>query len=112
MMTDIVSGLINVFHPISILIMIASLSGGVVVGTLPGLSATMGVALLVPLTFGMDPALGLLMLGGMYVGAIYGGSNSAILINTPGTPSAICTTFDGFPMTKWENLLKRCRLLY
>ena len=106
MITDIVSGLINVFHPISILIMIASLSGGVVVGTLPGLSATMGVALLVPLTFGMDPALGLLMLGGMYVGAIYGGSNSAILINTPGTPSAICTTFDGFPMTKMGKPLK------
>lgn len=96
----IMQGLANSLHPMNLFIMILAMAGGVVVGTLPGLSATMGVALLVPLTFGMDPSAGLLMLGGMYVGAIYGGSNSAILINTPGTPSAICTTFDGFPMIK------------
>lgn len=99
-MMELWTGFYNSIQPINMLAMMLSLAGGVVVGTLPGLSATMGVALLVPLTFGMDPATGLLMLGGMYVGAIYGGSNSAILINTPGTPSAICTTFDGFPMTK------------
>lgn len=100
MLGDILVGLQNSLNPINLLIMTLSLAGGITIGTLPGLSATMGVALLVPLTFGMEPATGLLMLGAMYCGAIYGGANSAILINTPGTPSAVCTTFDGYPLTK------------
>ncbi len=73
---------------------------GIMIGALPGLSATMAVAVLVPFTFAMDPASGLIALGAIYTGAIYGGSYSAILVNTPGTPSAIATTFDGFPMAK------------
>ena len=100
MLADFLVGFQNALHPMNILIMSLALAGGIAIGTLPGLSATMGVALLVPLTFGMDPATGLLMLGAMYTGAIYGGANSAILINTPGTPSAVCTTFDGYPLTK------------
>ncbi|MDK2824803.1 MAG: putative tricarboxylic transport rane protein [Clostridia bacterium] len=100
MLADFLTGLQNALHPLNLLIMSLALAGGIAIGTLPGLTATMGVALLVPLTFGMDPASGLLMLGAMYCGAIYGGANSAILINTPGTPSAVCTTFDGYPLTK------------
>ncbi|HEX2021054.1 MAG TPA: tripartite tricarboxylate transporter permease [Aurantimonas sp.] len=73
---------------------------GIIIGAMPGLSATMAVAVLVPFTFTMDPASGLIVLGAIYTGAIYGGSYSAILVNTPGTPSAIATTFDGFPMAK------------
>ena len=84
MLADFLVGFQNALHPMNILIMSLALAGGIAIGTLPGLSATMGVALLVPLTFGMDPATGLLMLGAMYTGAIYGGANSAILINTPG----------------------------
>jgi putative tricarboxylic transport membrane protein len=60
----------------------------------------MAVAVLVPFTFTMDPAAGLIALGAIYTGAIYGGAFAAILVNTPGTPSAIATTFDGFPMAK------------
>lgn len=97
---DLLIGLQNALNPMNILIMTLALAGGIAIGTLPGLTATMGVALLVPLTFGMEPGTGLLMLGAMYCGAIYGGANSAILINTPGTPSAVCTTFDGYPLTK------------
>lgn len=100
MLADFLVGLQNAVHPMNLLIMSLALAGGIAIGTLPGLTATMGVALLVPLTFGMEPATGLLMLGAMYCGAIYGGANSAILINTPGTPSAVCTTFDGYPLTK------------
>lgn len=74
--------------------------GGVVIGALPGLSATMGVALLVPTTYLMSPLAGLIMLGGIYCGAIYGGSISAILLNTPGTPAAIVTMMDGNKMTR------------
>ncbi len=97
---DFFYGLQHAFEPQNLIIMALAMAGGIIIGTLPGLTATMGVALLVPLTFGMEPATGLLMLGAMYCGAIYGGANSAILINTPGTPSAVCTTFDGYPLTK------------
>lgn len=72
--------------------------GGLVIGALPGLTATMGVALLVPLTFVMSPITGLAILGALYMAAIYGGCFSAILINTPGTPGSIATAFDGYPM--------------
>lgn len=82
----------------NIMLMLLGVWGGVVIGALPGLTATMGIALLVPFTFVMPPEKGLILLGGLYAGAIYGGSIAAILINTPGTPSAIATTFDGHPM--------------
>lgn len=73
---------------------------GTVVGALPGLTATMAVAILVPITFTMSPASALIVMGAVYTGALYGGAYSAILLKTPGTPSAIATTFDGYPMAK------------
>ncbi|WP_408011144.1 tripartite tricarboxylate transporter permease [Pseudalkalibacillus sp. A8] len=99
MISEIIYGLIQSLSIENILVMTLAITAGVVVGTLPGLSATMGVALLVPLTFGMNPATGLLALGALYTGAMFGGANSAILINTPGTPAAVATTFDGYPLT-------------
>lgn len=75
-------------------------AAGIVIGALPGLTATMGIALLVPVTFLMPPVSGLIMLSGIYCGAIYGGSISAILVNVPGTAASIATTFDGNKMTK------------
>ncbi len=72
--------------------------GGLIIGALPGLTATMGVALLIPLTFGMSPVMGLNMLIGIYIGGIYGGCVSAILLRTPGTPSSAATVLDGYPM--------------
>jgi putative tricarboxylic transport membrane protein len=82
------------------LMIIAGLFGGLITGALPGLTATMAVALLVPFTFAMDPTEGLIVLGAIYMACIYGGSFSAILVNTPGTPSSIGTTFDGYPMAR------------
>jgi len=73
---------------------------GITIGALPGLTATMGVALVLPLTFSMDTAAGILLLLGVYVGAIYGGSISAILLHTPGTPAAAATVFDGYEFSK------------
>ena len=61
---------------------------GVAIGGMPGLTATMAVGLLVPFTYTMDPTMGLMLLGGIYCGAMYGGSIPAILLNTPGTPAA------------------------
>lgn len=96
----LLQALAGVFEPVSLLLVVIGVSAGIIVGALPGLTATMAIALLVPFTFGMSPIHGLVLLGAIYSGAIYGGSFSAILINTPGTPSAIATTFDGFPMAQ------------
>lgn len=96
----ILTGFANSFIPYNLFLIVAGLVGGIIIGALPGLTATMAVALMVPITFAMDPISGLIMLGAIYSGAIYGGSNSAILINTPGTPSSVATTFDGWPMTQ------------
>lgn len=84
----------------SIIIMFIGVAGGIGVGSMPGLTGTMGVALLIPVTFSMDPASGLILLASMYIGAIYGGSISAILLRVPGTPASIATAFDGHVMTK------------
>jgi putative tricarboxylic transport membrane protein len=73
---------------------------GIIVGALPGLTATMGVALLTTLTFGMGPDKAMLVLICVYVGAIYGGSRSAILLNIPGTPASAASTLDGFPLAR------------
>ncbi|MDR1710144.1 MAG: tripartite tricarboxylate transporter permease [Candidatus Accumulibacter sp.] len=89
-----------VFTLHNVLAMLISTLAGIVVGALPGLSATMGVALLIPFTFSMEPLTGLLCMAGMYNGAIYGGSISAILLNIPGTPASVCTTLDGNVMAR------------
>ncbi|MEO3429530.1 tripartite tricarboxylate transporter permease [Pelagibius sp. CAU 1746] len=86
--------------PLNIMLALGGVVAGTIVGSLPGLTATMAVAVLVPLTFAMEPASALILMGAIYTGAIYGGAYAAILLNTPGTPSAIATTFDGYPMAK------------
>jgi putative tricarboxylic transport membrane protein len=73
---------------------------GLVVGTLPGLTATMGTALLVPFTFALPTGEGIAMLGGLYVCAMFSDAVPACLVNTPGTPAAMATAFDGHPMVK------------
>ena len=92
-------GFVHALSPVNILAMFVSTVVGVTIGCLPGLSAAMGVALLLPVTFGMDPATGLIVLGGIYCGAIFGGSISAILIHTPGTPAPAATAIEGYQMT-------------
>lgn len=84
-------------------VLIAIFSGtviGIIVGAIPGLTATMAVALLIPVTFSMAPLVGLSLMGGVYSGGMFGGAISAILLSTPGTPAAAATSFDGYPMTK------------
>lgn len=73
---------------------------GIIVGSLPGLTATMGVALLTTLTYTLERDTAILVLICMYVGAIYGGSRSAILLNIPGTPASAATALDGFPLAQ------------
>lgn len=86
--------------PIKISLMVGGAIGGILLGAAPGLSPTMAVALLVPFTFHMDPADGLILLGAVYTAAVAGGSITAILINIPGAPANIATMFDGHAMAK------------
>jgi len=86
--------------PMSLVFILIGVTAGIMVGCLPGLTATMGCALLVPFTFSMPPIQGLLMLMGIFTGGIYGGSIAGILIRTPGTPAAAATLIDGFPLSQ------------
>jgi putative tricarboxylic transport membrane protein len=90
--------LTTVFNPQTFILILGGTLTGIIIGALPGLTVNMGIALLLPLTFSYQGMQGILMLIGVYCGAIYGGSISAILINTPGTPASAATTIDGYPM--------------
>ena len=93
--------LANVFTLYNIGIIFAGLLIGVLVGCTPGLNVTMGVILMLPLTFGMESAASaIILLMAVYCGGVYGGSISAILLNMPGTVASIATTFDGYPLAK------------
>ena len=93
------AGFLNALTPINLLMMAAGVAMGIVIGCMPGLSAAMGVALMLPMTFTMKPETGLIVLGAIYCGAIFGGSISAILIHTPGTPASAATAIEGYQMT-------------
>ncbi len=91
---------ISLFEPQLILLVIGGVTLGVILGAIPGLSGTIGVALLLPLTFTLEPRAGMLMLGGIFMGGMYGGAITAILINVPGDLPAVCTAMEGYPMAK------------
>lgn len=93
-------GLLANLDPSMLLLVLVGTLAGMAMGAMPGLSATMGVALLVPFTFAMDPTSGLVLLGAFYMGAIYGGAFTAILVNAPGTPSSIATALEGYQLTR------------
>ncbi|GEM78783.1 tripartite tricarboxylate transporter permease [Vibrio superstes] len=95
MIEHLLNGLLTAFSPAVLPILIFGVVGGIVLGALPGLTATMGVAILLPFTFGMEPTAALVMLIGVYIGGIYGGSIAAILLKTPGTPASAATVLDG-----------------
>ncbi|MDG6896090.1 tripartite tricarboxylate transporter permease [Volucribacter amazonae] len=100
-LTLLLQGFSHLFaNPTALLFGIVSICFGLILGVLPGLTATMGVAILLPFTFGMEPVVALLMLSGVFFGGIYGGSITAILINIPGTPAAAATAADGFSLTQ------------
>jgi putative tricarboxylic transport membrane protein len=90
----------TVLHAEYLVPLLAGTVAGVVGGALPGVTITMTVIMVLPFTFGLDPLQGLAAMIGVYVGGSAGGSITASLIGIPGTPSAIATTFDGFPMTR------------
>ncbi|RKX82194.1 MAG: C4-dicarboxylate ABC transporter permease, partial [Spirochaetes bacterium] len=87
-------------HIQPIIAIVAGVILGIMVGAMPGLSPSMGVALLVPFTYNLQPHVALILLISIYIASEYGGSITAVTINTPGTPSAVVTAFDGYPLTK------------
>ena len=99
MSVDVIE-LSSLFHLDTILFMLVATFAGIVIGALPGLTATMAVSLMVSLTYGMEAHNALAILIALYLGGIYGGSRSAILLNVPGTPSSAATALEGFPLTQ------------
>ncbi len=91
---------LSLLSPELFLFVVAGVIVGIVFGAIPGMTATMAVAVCLPLTYSLDMVNGLGLLLGLYVGGISGGLVPAILLNIPGTPSSITTTFDGYPMTQ------------
>lgn len=92
--------LAEILAPLNLLMMNVGLASGIIIGALPGLSVLLAITVLLPFTFGMSSLPGMFLLLGAYCGATYGGSITAILINTPGTPNAAATVLDGYPMAQ------------
>jgi putative tricarboxylic transport membrane protein len=99
-MQEILSGFIDTFQPMTMLMMLIGTVGGIVIGAIPGMSGSMGVILLLPLIYQLDTIPSMVVLAAMFCGSMYGGSVSAILLRTPGTPSASATVIDGYPMAQ------------
>ena len=85
-------------NPYALVMLMFGVIGGIVVGAIPGMTANMAVAIMTSLSFGMDSMVAIMLLIGVYFGSMYGGSISAILLHIPGTPSAVMTAKDGYPM--------------
>ncbi|MDR1533894.1 MAG: tripartite tricarboxylate transporter permease [Planctomycetota bacterium] len=94
----ILNGFVGVCAPFSLLLIVAGVAIGIVFGAIPGLSATMAVALFIPVTYGMTPGNAMTTLMALYIGGVSGGLISAILLRIPGTPSSVATCFDGYPL--------------
>ncbi|HNU11250.1 MAG TPA: tripartite tricarboxylate transporter permease [Rubrivivax sp.] len=100
MLGGIAAGTAQLLDPMVLLLIVFGTVFGIVIGALPGLSSTMGVALMVPVTFTMTPVQGLALLGAIYCSSTYAGAISAILINIPGTSANVATLLDGSPMAR------------
>lgn len=100
MIDGILQGLSTAFLPINLFLVFLGCFAGTFIGMLPGLGPVSAIALMIPITYGFDPASGMILMAGVYYGAVFGGSTSAILINAPGVSGAVATAFDGYPMAQ------------
>ncbi len=100
MWDGITTGLETALTLTNLLWVLVGCAAGTVVGMLPGLGPITAIALMIPISYKLDPAGGLIMMAGVYYGAVFGGSTSAILINAPGVASTVATSFDGYPMAR------------
>jgi putative tricarboxylic transport membrane protein len=100
MVEQLLGSLITVLQPQYLLPLAIGTAAGLIGGALPGVTITMTIIIVLPFTFGLDPLAGLAAMVGVYVGGETGGLVTASLLGIPGTPSAVATTFDGFPMAR------------
>ncbi len=100
MLDGILQGLSTAVMPMNIMMVIVGCFVGTFIGMLPGLGPISAIALMIPITYGLDPSSGLILMAGVYYGAVFGGSTSSILINAPGCSSTVVTAFDGYPMAQ------------
>lgn len=101
MLTDFLAALgTTLLSPWGLVLAVIGTLLGILLGAMPGVSSTMALAILLPISFGMDPHLAILFLLTVFVASVYGGSVTAILINIPGTPGSIVTQLDGYPMAR------------
>ncbi|CAJ1774566.1 hypothetical protein LMCDFJHI_00637 [Aeromonas salmonicida] len=98
MLDGILQGLGTAMMPINIFMVIVGCFVGTFIGMLPGLGPVTAIALMIPITYGLDPASGIILMAGVYYGSMFGGSTSSILINTPGCSASMITAIDGYPM--------------
>ena len=97
---DLAGGMAAVLTAQNLLLLLAGVTIGMIVGVMPGLGPSAGLAILLPLTFGLDPTGAIVMLAAVYYGAMYGGTITSVLINTPGESATVASTFDGYPLAK------------
>ena len=100
MMDGLLLGLSTALSLSNLLFVAAGCLIGMLIGMLPGLGPISAIALMIPISYNLEPASGMIMLAGVYYGAIFGGSTSAILINAPGVAGTVATAFDGYPMAR------------
>ncbi|TQV79065.1 tripartite tricarboxylate transporter permease [Denitrobaculum tricleocarpae] len=100
MLEGIFSGVSTALSPINLMMVTVGCFVGTFIGMLPGLGPISAIALMIPITYGFDPATGLILMAGVYYGAIFGGSTSSILINAPGVAGTVATAFDGYPLAR------------
>ena len=93
-------GINTAFSGYNIFMVMMGCFAGTIIGMLPGLGPMSAIALMIPITYGFDPASAMILMAGVYYGAIFGGSTSSILINAPGVAGTVSTSFDGYPMAK------------
>lgn len=100
MIEGILLGLATVLTFKNLMLVFAGCATGTLIGMLPGLGPISAIALMIPVTYGFEPASGMILLAGVYYGAVFGGSTSSILINAPGVAGTVATSFDGYPLAR------------
>ncbi|WP_426415687.1 tripartite tricarboxylate transporter permease [Aestuariirhabdus sp. LZHN29] len=110
MLDGIVTGLSTAVMPFNLMMVFVGCFAGTFIGMLPGLGPISAVALMIPITFGLDPSSGMILMAGVYYGAVFGGSTSSILINAPGCASTVVTAFDGYPLAQQKQAGKALAL--
>ena len=104
----ILSGFATALQPQNLMFIMIGLLFGVFVGSLPGMTATMGVAVMVPFSYYLEADTAMLLMSGVFCGAIFGGSISAVLLGIPGTPASVPTAWGAFPWPSGGRRGKRC----